>query len=134
MYGTDLAPDRRGIDLRQTPDLGNWMDIGIDITQQGGVTVVTVSGEVDLQTAPRLAAALEEARAASGASIVVDLSRVDFLDSSGLGVLVTAHRETEAGGGRLRLVRPRPAVGKVLTITRMSEVIDSFDSLDDALG
>jgi len=110
------------------------MDIGIDITQQGGTTVVTVSGEVDLQTALRLAAALEEARATAGASIVVDLSTVDFLDSSGLGVLVTAHRETESAGRQLRLVRPRPAVGKVLTITRMSEVIDSFDSLADALG
>jgi anti-anti-sigma regulatory factor len=49
-------------------------------------------------------------------------------------VLVTAHRETEAAGGTLRLVRPRPAVGKVLTITRMSEVIDSFDSREDALA
>ena len=107
------------------------MDIGIEITRREHAVVVAVSGEVDLLTAPRLAAALDEARAAL---VVVDLSGVDFLDSSGLGVLVTAHRDLAEGEAKLRLVRPRPSIDKVLTLTRLTEVIDTFDTLDAALA
>lgn len=110
------------------------MDIGIETAQRDGATVVAVSGEVDLQSAPRLAAALDDARAAGASSIVVDLSQVEFLDSSGLGVLASAHRDVAAAGGSLRLVRPRPAIDKVLTLTRLSDVIDAFDSVDEALA
>jgi anti-anti-sigma factor len=110
------------------------VDIGIETTQRDRATVVSVTGEVDLQTAPRLGETLEEVRAGTPALIVVDLSKVDFLDSSGLGVLATAHRDAKAAGADLRIVRPRPAIDKVLTLTRLSEVIDTFDSVDDALS
>jgi anti-sigma B factor antagonist len=112
----------------------NSGDIGIETSQRDGATVVTVTGEVDLMTAPKLAAALEDARAAGARLVVVDLSGVDFLDSSGLGVLVTAHRDLTDGQGTLHLVRPRPSIDKVLTLTRLTEVIDTFDSLDAALA
>lgn len=107
------------------------MDIDITIAERDGATVVAVSGEVDLQTAPRLSEALESC---GGGTVVVDLSVVEFLDSSGLGALVTANRHVTEAGGTLRLVRPRPSVDKVLTISRLTDVIPAFDSVDDALA
>lgn len=107
------------------------MEININIAERDGATVVAVSGEVDLQTAPRLAAALDSCPAST---VVVDLTAVEFLDSSGLGALVTANRHVTESGGTLRLVRPRPAVDKVLTISRLTDVIPAFDSVDDALA
>ena len=107
------------------------MDININIATRDGATVVAVSGEVDLQTAPRLAEALESC---PGGRVVVDLSDVDFLDSSGLGALVTGNRHLTEAGGSLRLVRPRPSVDKVLTISRLTDVIEAFDSVDAALA
>lgn len=110
------------------------MDITIDVTERDSASVLAVAGEVDLQSAPHLANALEEARVAGASIVVVDLSRVDFLDSSGLGVLVTANRDIQADGASLRIVRPRPAINKVLTLTRLTEVIATFDSVDEALA
>ena len=110
------------------------MDIGIDVAERSGATVVAVSGDVDMQTAPQLAEALQAVSSSANTSLVVDLSAVEFLDSSGLGVLVAAHRELSANGGRMKLVRPRPAINKVLTLTRLTEIIEAFDSLDDALS
>lgn len=110
------------------------MDITIDVIERDSASVLAVTGEVDLQSAPHLANALEQARVAGASIIVVDLSRVDFLDSSGLGVLVTANRDIQAGGASLRIVRPRPAINKVLTLTRLTDVIDTFDSVDEALA
>jgi anti-sigma B factor antagonist len=78
---------------------------------EGGISL---SGEIDAHTAPRVA----EAIAAVGASTIdVDMSGVEFVDSSGLRVLVDAHQRLEANGGGLRLVDASPAVRRLLEIS-----------------
>jgi stage II sporulation protein AA (anti-sigma F factor antagonist) len=90
--------------------------------------VVALQGELDLTTADSLRDALDTLLDRyPGRDLVVDMSRVDFLDSSGLGVLLGRYRRLEAAGRKLRLVGVRPAVKAVLRIagvTRLAVVED----------
>jgi len=104
------------------------MDIGLERAQ--GHVVITVAGEVDLATAPELAAALDEVGADDG-PIVVDLTEVGFLDSSGLNVLLQA-RERLGGGTSVRLVATRPAILRVLAVTGLDEVFPVFPAVGEA--
>ncbi|MDA8296175.1 MAG: STAS domain-containing protein [Actinomycetota bacterium] len=106
----------------------------VKVREQAGASVVSAEGEVDVSTAPALRQRLYELP--DSAKVVVDLSEVTFLDSTGLGVLVAALkrvRESDAGGD-LRLVVTRPQVSKVLEVTGLSTVFSVFPSLDEALA
>jgi anti-anti-sigma factor len=86
--------------------------------------ILTVSGEIDLATAPSLAAALDEIEAASGRSVHLDLAEVTFLDSSGISVLVNCRRRLEDAGGGLVLHRATPTVRRVLEISGLGAVFE----------
>ena len=106
----------------------------VKVREQAGASVVSAEGEVDVSPAPALRQRLYELP--ESAKVVVDLSEVTFLDSTGLGVLVAALkrvRESDAGGD-LRLVVTRPQVSKVLEVTGLSTVFSVFPSLDEALA
>lgn len=66
--------------------------------------------------------------------IVVDLSKVEFIDSSFLGVLVTALKRTVHFNGDLKLVGFQPSVRSMFELTRMLRVFDSFDKIDEAIN
>ena len=73
----------------------------------GHRTVLAVAGEIDLQTAPALAAAIDKALAAGAAELWVDLGATQFMDSSGLHALVSAHRRIQGLNRRLAVICPR---------------------------
>jgi anti-sigma B factor antagonist len=108
------------------------LDFGIDVSTRGDDTILTLSGDIDIHTAPEIRDRLAELRADGVRSIVVDLSGVDFLDSSALGAFVAAHRDLAGSGGQLKLAAPRSHVRKVFRITRLAEVIPLFESVDEA--
>jgi anti-sigma B factor antagonist len=89
-----------------------------------GVAVVHVRGEIDMQTVPPLRECLAEL---SG-TVVVDLSEVTFLDSSGMGVLAGQHNRLEKEGGTLRLREPQDLVRRVLEITGLDVFLEDRDS------
>ena len=84
----------------------------------GRVPVAEVDGRLDLRSAPDLGPQLTAALAEGAGSLVVDLSAVDFIDSSGLSVLVVLHREAERRGGRLAVVPPCGPAGQIFALTR----------------
>lgn len=85
--------------------------------------VVSVSGEVDLATAPELERALGEALARPEVTgVEVDLAGVEFMDSAGLRVLVAARKQAEDSGRTLRLRAPHDRVRRIIEITGLSEV------------
>jgi anti-sigma B factor antagonist len=84
--------------------------------------VVRVTGEIDIQSSPILDESLQKAQAEGAWSIVVDLSGVSFLDSTGLSVLVAALKRGQDGGGGVRLTSPRSNVRRVLEVTGLAEV------------
>jgi anti-sigma B factor antagonist len=84
---------------------------------------MSVQGEIDLYTVPRLQRELAGVLAASEpVRLVVDLSGVDFCDSTGVNVLLAAHRQAREHGGNLELAAPRPAVRKILQVTGLETV------------
>jgi anti-sigma B factor antagonist len=89
---------------------------------------VAASGEIDLYTAPRLAAELNNVLATGdSARIVVDMSGVDFCDSTGMNVLLSALKRAREQGGGLELAGPRPAVRKILQVTGLDTVFTVVD-------
>lgn len=95
-----------------------YQDLTITLEWCGPTLVVAADGDIDLNTAPMLRDALEAARSRAPRSIVVDLSRVRFLNSAGLAVLIDAHRRAGAG---LRLVATTRATWRPLRLSRVCE-------------
>ncbi len=110
------------------------MELSLATRSVSGRVVLEIGGEVDVYTAPRLRELLVDAVGAGDAHIVVDLVKVDFLDSTGLGVLVGAHRRLKAGGGSLRLVCPHERLLKIFRITGLDTVFDIHPSVEDAIA
>ena len=111
-----------------------FMDLRLSVTEQDGVMVLAAQGEIDVSTAPALRQELVELAAAGSGSVVVDLQGVDFLDSTGLGVLVSGLKRFRTGGSDLLLVVTSPRIGKVFEITGLTQVFSMHESLDDAVA
>jgi anti-anti-sigma factor len=94
----------------------------ISTSDGDGRAVVTIRGELDLATAPELETALLE-RLDAGQEVVLDLRELQFMDSSGLRVLVTAHARAADGGPRFAIVRPLAGteVAKILEIAGVQQ-------------
>ncbi|MGC5054166.1 STAS domain-containing protein [Micromonospora sp. DT48] len=105
----------------------------LGIEHLGAVTVVTVAGDVDVDTGDNLGMALRHA-ADMGGHVVVDLGRTDLLDSTALGLLVRAHRSAAERGAQLCLVSTSPLIRQVLRVTLLDEVFPIADTRADALA
>jgi len=102
-------------------------ELTVDARNGADDVLVSVEGEVDLATAPELEAALERALAGKPRRVVVDLRRVQFLDSSGLSLLARQHRLARRAAGRLIVVKGPPHVHQVFELTGMSEHLTMVD-------
>ena len=82
------------------------------------------TGEIDLYTAPRLHSELAAviANSAPATKIIVDMSGVEFCDSTGMNVLLSCLRQARERGGELELAAPRPPVKKILQVTGLDSV------------
>ncbi len=109
------------------------MDLGITTSRSGDYTVVAVSGEVDIYSAPQLDAVLSELIAAGQVALVVDLTEVGFLDSTGLGVLVKALKRCREANGSVAVVTQGERVLRVFAITGLDAVIPVHPTLAAAL-
>jgi anti-sigma B factor antagonist len=109
------------------------MELGLVVREQGGWAVLTVSGEIDIATAPSLRERLHAMLADDKPRLVVDLDDVGFLDSTALGVLVGVLKRARTEGGEVRIVSTQPRVRKVFEITRLDSAFDLFDSVDEAV-
>lgn len=108
------------------------MDFRLEVTEREAWTIVAVAGEVDVATAPRFREQLIDLIGAGRHRIVVDMSWVDFIDSTGLGVLIGALKRLRSHEGELRLVIDDPRVLKVFDITGLDQVFEIHTSLDTA--
>lgn len=108
------------------------MELTIGTSVRGDYEVVSPVGDLDLHTVPALRQCLDDVQARGRNSIIVDLTNVDFLDSSALGLLVNVQRQLAEAGGSLQVACPQPHVQKVFRITRLAEVIPIHDSIDEA--
>ncbi|MDZ7676802.1 MAG: STAS domain-containing protein [Acidimicrobiales bacterium] len=99
-----------------------------------GWTVLTASGEIDVAAAPTLREQLAGTIDGGATRLVVDLENVDFIDSTGLGVLVGALRRARSADGDLRLVCTNTRLLRIFEVTGLDEVFAIADSVDDAVA
>jgi anti-sigma B factor antagonist len=103
------------------------------VSEQQGWVVLAVTGELDVATAPRLRQEAVRLTSSGSHRLVIELSGVGFLDSTGLGVIVGILKRTRTHGGELALAGAEPQVRKVFEITRMSDILPIHDTVDDAI-
>ena len=109
------------------------MDVSVTSRVSGDQTVVDVTGEIDVYTAPVLREELASLIDSERTDLIVDLSQVGFMDSTGLGVLVGALKKVRTLGGDLRLVINQEKILKVFRITALTQVFTIHSSIDEAL-
>jgi anti-anti-sigma factor len=98
---------------------------------RNGLAHVALSGELDLSSVAKVQEELRRVEATSPATLVVDLSKLTFLDSTGLRCIVTADERARAAGRRVVIVRGPNAVQRVFAITRLD---DRLEMVDDVAG
>ena len=101
--------------------------------READVTIVAATGDLDIVTSPRLDASLTEARRASG-NVILDLSAVDFMDTSCLAVIVGHWKKLAARGGTLALAGARYRYTKTLWITGLADRLPMFDTVAEAVA
>ena len=110
------------------------MDLSLSTRTVGDRTVVEVGGEIDVYTAPKLREQLVELVNDGSFHLVVDMEGVDFLDSTGLGVLVGGLTRVRSHAGELVLVCTKSRILKVFEITGLTKVFAIHDSVDAAVA
>lgn len=105
-----------------------------EIRTDRGVTIITLHGDVDVARGLGLRDLLGEVLGGPPGPVVVDLTDVRFLDSSGVGLLVTSHRRAEQDGRGFAVAGAGDAVRRTFQLTRTDRILTLHDSLDDALG
>ncbi len=95
--------------------------------------MVVVGGELDLASGPELERALQEILAQPGEQLVIDLRQLDFMDSTGLSIIVRAHQHFVEAGRELALVRGSPQVQRLLDLTGVAARLRLVDSPEELL-
>ncbi|MCZ4515047.1 STAS domain-containing protein [Streptomyces sp. ActVer] len=106
----------------------------VEVREEGASAVVTPAGELDHHTADLLREPIEECLDRGFARLVVDCSRLEFCDSTGLNVLLGARLKAEAAGGGVHLAGMLPVVSRVFEITGAEAVFTLHDTLEEALS
>jgi anti-sigma B factor antagonist len=108
------------------------IDLLLETRDEGDWAVLEVKGEVDIYTAPRLRERLIDLVEAGRRKVLVDLQGVGFMDSTGLGSLVSGLKRLREDDGELALVCTRDPVLKILTITGLDKVFAIHGSVEAA--
>jgi anti-sigma B factor antagonist len=113
---------------------GGCVELKLDHHGKDGIEVVDVEGEIDIYSAPRLRELLIDLVSTNNCQIVVNLDKVGFLDSTGLGVLVGGLKRVRAHDGSLNLVCTREQILNIFRITRLTKVFGIYETVDQAIA
>jgi anti-sigma B factor antagonist len=105
----------------------------VEVHNRGRAIVIAVGGELDLASGPELEAELQRVSAPATELLVVDLSELEFMDSTGLSILVREHQRLTGEGCRMGLVRGSPQVQRLLELTGVSERLTLVDEPEELL-
>ena len=109
------------------------MDLKIDVVEKDGMAMLKLNGEVDVYTAPKLKSRLIDLVDQGKFKIIVDLEEVDFMDSSGLGVLVGGLKRVRSHDGTIALICTQENILKIFRITGLVKVFPIFEDHDQAV-
>ena len=106
----------------------------VEVQNQDQATVIAVSGELDLASSPALQEELDRVSASESDLLIIDLRDLDFMDSTGLSVLVRAHQRAEQEGRRLAMVKGPQQVQRLLSLTGVADRLTLVDAPEDLIG
>ncbi|MET9224632.1 STAS domain-containing protein [Lentzea sp. NPDC003310] len=109
------------------------VSVEVDVRHHGADAVAAIVGELNFGTTPRMLQVVEPL-AAQGRTLVLDLSQLDFCDSSALSALVRLHKVAHAAGGALHLAALRPQVKSAIMLTSLDQLLTIHPQVSDALG
>jgi len=109
------------------------VDLKLGHYAKDGIEVIDVQGEIDMYTAPRLRELLIDLVSKGHYHLIVNLDKVGFLDSTGLGVLVGGLKRVRAHDGSLDLVCTQQRILKIFRITGLTEVFGIYETVDQAI-
>ncbi len=110
------------------------MDLSLATRTVDNNTIIEVGGEIDVYTAPKLREQLVSLVNAGSHHLIVDMEGVEFLDSTGLGVLVGGLKRVRAYDGSLKLVCTQERIVKIFRITGLTKVFPIYTSIEEALA
>ncbi|GAA4198690.1 anti-sigma factor antagonist BldG [Microbispora amethystogenes] len=105
------------------------VELKVATQSHAGQAVMAVFGEIDLYTAPRLQTEFTRLLDTGPDRVVIDMSGVEFCDSTGMNVLLSALKRLRERGGTLEVAAPRPAVRKILQVTGLDSVFTVYDAV-----
>lgn len=105
----------------------------IDVSDEGKVTMVRLSGDLDATTGPQLTEELDRLWSDGRRQFVLDLEGVPFIDSAGLSALVRLFKRVRSQAGRLGLASLQPPVRRVFELTRLERSFDVYPDVAEAL-
>ena len=109
------------------------LSIDIKTEHDGSALILRLKGSLDLATSPTVRAALLDAASEGKHQIIVDLTHVEFIDSTGLGALIGGHRRALENGGSVSLVILEGPIERLLNITGLMRVFKVYSSVKSAL-
>jgi anti-sigma B factor antagonist len=110
------------------------MELTLGSHKDGPFEIIEVGGEIDVYTAPRLREVIVAAIEEGHTRLVIDVEKVDFLDSTGLGVLVGALKKVRADGGTLDIVCTQERILKIFDITGLDKVFGLHRTVAQAIS
>jgi len=109
-------------------------DFRVHVRTDGRAAIIAVSGELDLASAPALESELEQAGRSESELLLLDLRELEFMDSTGLSVIVKAHQRLSEQGPSLYLIRGPQQVQRLLDLTGVAERLRLVNSPEEILG
>ncbi|MBV9000277.1 MAG: STAS domain-containing protein [Solirubrobacterales bacterium] len=109
-------------------------DFSVAEHNYGSAWVVTAVGELDLRTSPELEERLDRVWSSGAELVILDLRQIEFMDSTGLRVLLGAHQRAQDSGRRFALVRGADQVERVLTLTGVRDLLTVVDAPEELLA
>lgn len=101
--------------------------------QDGTVTVIELSGEIDVSCAPQLKDLLQGLVDDEQNQLLIDLAKVSFMDSTALGIFINAFKRNKQAGGAVKFANPQAELRKVFSLTQTDKIFALFDSVDEGL-
>jgi len=106
--------------------------MNISLNPTDGIAVILIEGRLTATGAPRLRQSVDEAVAAGLPRIVIDMSRLEFIDSSGIGALIGGLKTARLADGDLRIAAVPEAVRRVLKLTNLDRVLNAYPDAKSA--
>jgi len=109
-------------------------EFSVEERNEGSAWILAVSGELDLRTSPELEDRLDRVWVSGAELVILDLRRIEFMDSTGLRVLLGAHQRAQETSRRFALVRGADQVERVLTLTGVRDLLTIVDAPEELLA